>query len=175
MYHFARPDNRFAESQDGYANGVAEGEHAARTAFDLGLVERALPIAIDLEKYSGKDSGGKPIANVEQRDDMVRGMVDTIVRLTARRPVVYTGAGFWGYQHSPELALELRERGVLLWLVNYSRAADPPKSIAGWPWSIWQWSGGGEFEFADPWPGLPAPIDRNRYRGSVEEFSGLVG
>jgi GH25 family lysozyme M1 (1,4-beta-N-acetylmuramidase) len=175
MYHFARPDNRFVESQDGYANGVSEGEHAARTAFELGLVERELPIALDLEKYSGKDSAGKPIANTQQRDDMVRGTVDTIERLTGRLPVVYTGAGFWGYQHSQWLADELHDRGVLLWLVSYSRASDPPKTITGWPWSFWQWSGGGDFEFAEAWPGLPSPIDRNRYRGSASEFAGLVG
>ena len=174
MYHFARPDNRFAESQDGYANGVAEGEHAARTAFELGLVRDALPIALDLEKYSGKDANGKPRANTEQRDDMVRGMVDATERLTGALPCVYTGAGFWGYQHSAELAVELRERGVLLWLVAYSRQADPPKSIDGWPWSFWQWSGGGDYAFADPWPGLPHPIDRNRYRGSASELAGLV-
>lgn len=169
MYHFARPDNRFRETNDGYTSGAYEGEHAAATAIDLGLAHLCLPVAIDLEKYTDKGT-----AVTEQRDDFVRGLVHMLMSELGRPPVIYAGAKFWDYQHSAGLAVELRELGFPLWLVSYSLAADPPRSIPGWPWSFWQWSGGGELAFADPWPGLPAPIDRNRYRGTNAEFSALV-
>ena len=68
------------------------------------------------------------------------------------------------------LAEELHARGVLLWLVKYGTARDPSDTIDGWPWGVWQWSGGGQSAHADPWPGLPHPIDRNRYRGSLAEL-----
>lgn len=170
MYHFARPDNRFRESDDGFANGVAEGEFASRTAIEHNAIRGCLPIALDLEVYTDKGE-----VTTEQRDDYVRGFIDTVERLTGRLPVVYTGPVFWGYQHSLALADELRVGDLLLWLVQYSPAVDPPKTIEGWPWSFWQWSGGDDYVYAEPWPGLPSPIDRNRYRGSAPELASLVG
>ncbi len=171
MYHVARPDNRFRSSSDGFGNGCVEAKHAIATATDLGVVwYGSLPIVLDLEKYVPADLN----TTVEQRDDFVRGLVATIWDVQNRLPIVYTGATYWKYQHSSELARELRDRGVLLWQVDYTRAADPGEAIAGWPWTIWQHSGGGQFAYADPIPGLPHPIDQNVYRGSVEELRGLV-
>lgn len=163
MYHFARPDNRFAQSADGYANGQAEGEFAVETAKALGVAgEDCLPIALDLEKYAPSST------TTAQRVDFVRGMVDAVERDVGRLPAIYTGANYWRYQQSPELAAELNERGVRLWLVNYTDKQEPTRTIPGWDWTVWQWSGGSEFAFADPWPGLPHPIDRNRFRGKLE-------
>jgi GH25 family lysozyme M1 (1,4-beta-N-acetylmuramidase) len=171
MYHFARPDNRFKSSSDGYANGVAEGEHAAATAIALGLAWRgSLPVAIDLEKYTPDEL---KITDA-QRDAFVRGMVDTLETRLGRLPVIYTGCTFWGYQHSAELAHELRDRGVLLWLVSYTAKPDPAESISGWPWWGWQHSGGGDSFTAIAWPGLPHPVDQNIYRGTEAELRGLV-
>lgn len=172
MYHFARPDNRFKVSPNGLTNGIAEGTHAASTAIDLGVAfAGSLPIAIDLEKYTPPELG----ITDAQRDAFVLGMVSAIEQITGRLPIVYTGSVFWGFQHSQALAVELRRRGVLLWLVQYSREADPPKPIAGWPWSVWQHSGGGEFAFAPPIAGLPSPVDQNVYRGSEAELRSLAG
>jgi lysozyme len=172
MYHFARPDNRFTADCDGYLHGVSEGEWAAKTATALGLAwSGSLPVAIDLEKYTPDTL---EVSDAE-RDDFVRGMVDTLFSRLGRLPVVYAGSTYWGYQHSAALAEELRGRGVLLWLVNYGSAPDPAKSIGGWPWSVWQHSGGGDSCYAEPFPGLPHPIDRNVYRGTMGELRGLVG
>jgi GH25 family lysozyme M1 (1,4-beta-N-acetylmuramidase) len=171
MYHFARPDNRFANNPNGTENGQAEGEHAARTAIDLGVAfAGSLPIAIDLEKYTPRQLG----ITDAQRDAFVLAMVDTLEAMTGRLPVIYTGAVFWSQQHTVEMAKQLRARGVPLWLVKYDRAVDPSTSIPGWPWSVWQHSGGGDFAFAPALPGLPSPIDQNIYRGTLAELRGLV-
>jgi GH25 family lysozyme M1 (1,4-beta-N-acetylmuramidase) len=57
----------------------------------------------------------------------------------------------------------------------YTSKADPTESVEGWPWSMWQHSGGGDSCYAEPFPGLPHPIDRNVYRGTAGELRGLVG
>jgi GH25 family lysozyme M1 (1,4-beta-N-acetylmuramidase) len=148
------------------------GEHAADTAIALGLAWRgSLPVAIDLENYT-LDADKVTDA---QRDEFVRGMVDTLERRLGRLPIMYVGATFWGYQQTNALAQELHTRGVPLWLVNYSPEADTDESIFGWPHAVWQFSGGGDHCFADPWPGLPHPVDQNRYRGTLAELRGLAG
>ena len=172
VYHFARPDNRFAASPNGYANGVLEGEHAATTAVMLGAAwAGSLPVALDLEKYTPRELG----ITDEQRGAFVLGMVNTVEQRLGRLPVIYTGANYWGYQMPASLAGELHERGVPLWLVNYEKASQPSASIPDWPWSVWQRSGGGDFVTRPPIDGLPHPIDQNSYRGTMAELRGLAG
>jgi lysozyme len=170
-YHFARPDNRFKESSDGRLNGATEAAWAAAQAMKVGAVGSGfLPFALDLEKYTERGE-----VTTAQRDDFARGFIDEFEAITKTLPCVYTGPTFWGYQHSPEFAEELHARGVMLWLVQYGSGPDPDDTIPGWPWGVWQWSGGRKFEYADPWPGLPSPIDRNRYRGTLAELRARVG
>lgn len=172
MFHVARPDRRFAESRDARRNGRVEGEFAAETALSLGVAgPGSLPVVLDLEKYTPTSLG----ITDAQRDEMVRAMVDTVEAWLGRLPIVYTGQDFWASQHTAALALELRERGVLLWQVDYRRGGiEPGEAIAGWPWSFWQHSGGGDFAYAPPVPGLPPPVDQNIYRGTLEELRGLL-
>lgn len=172
VFHFAQPANRRAEDSDLYAGGEVEGRHAFAVARDMGALAGHLPIALDLEWGGYKF---KQPTTVEDRDSFVRGFVDTVERLAGRPPVVYVGARFWRAKHSPGLALELAERGCLLWLIGYTRAAKPKREIDGWPWAIWQWSGGGPVELAEPTPGLPRPIDRNRARMTLGELHALAG
>lgn len=166
MYHVARPDNR-DPSGPWREDGRIEGEHAAATAIALGVAGPGhLPVAIDLEKYT--------TITDEQRDDFVRGLVDALERELGRLPLIYTGPNYWASQHTSGFASELRARGVLLWQVTYTPAGDPPRAIAGWPWSFWQYSGGGDFAYAPPIPGLPNPVDQNVYRGTMAELRGLA-
>lgn len=179
MYHVARPVNRFNESNNATVNGMREAEHAIATALALGVAYNALPIAIDLEKYTPAELG----VTDAQRCEFVRAMVDTIAGAFGRKPVVYAGSTYWGYQLTPEFATELRNGGVPLWLVNYTANADPTRTIGGWPWSMWQHSGGRaragspsgqDFATAPPWPGLPDPVDQNVYRGTIAELRALA-
>ena len=172
MYHFARPDNRFKTCADGAANGRAEAEHAIDTAKSLGLAWcGALPVAIDHEKYT---DAALNITDA-QRDAFLLAMIDTIDAALGRVPILYAGANIIKFQHTPGLPEQLRQRGVLLWLVNYTRNPDPEREVPGLPWSIWQHSGGGDFAYAAPVPGLPTPIDQNVYRGTAGAFAALLG
>lgn len=169
LYHFGRPDNRFRESSDGWRNGLLEASWAASQSFKLGGVHGCLPLMLDLEKYTDQGT-----VTTEQRADYVRGFLAEYEACTGVLPCVYAGPTYWGYQHSPEFAAELHGRGVLLVLAKYGTGPDPSDEIGGWPWGVWQWSGGGDFAYADPWPGLPHPIDRLRYRGSFGELEGRL-
>lgn len=175
VYHFARPDNRFREMTTlSRANALAAGEreaawllaclHASATSVDL-------PPAIDLEKYTATKG-----VSAELRGYFVRGLVSEVRRCWGRSPIIYTGDEYWRYQMPLELAAELRALGCPLWLVSYSAAAEPShnEKIPTWPWSIWQCSGGRAHAFAPSIPGLPYPIDVNRYRGTLDELRGLA-
>ena len=71
-YHFARPDNRFKESDNGRHNGQTEAAWAAAMALRQGALGRGcLPFALDLEKYTEQ---GK--VTTAQRDDFARGIID---------------------------------------------------------------------------------------------------
>lgn len=175
VYHFARPDNRIKEVRDGLEAGRREGGWFASRALAVDAVRGCLPPALDLEKYAGDDSHGSASWRTAWRGDFVRGLVGEVACRTGRAPIVYTGANYWRHQMPAELAEELRASGVLLWLVNYRATdKDPATAIPGWPWSIWQWSGGGAYDFAKRWPGLPKPVDRNRWRGSAVELRALA-
>ena len=170
-YHFARPDNRFRETSDGRAAGereatwMLESLHACRAPISL-------PPAIDLERYTERGR-----VTSEQRGDFVRAMVGEILRYWGRAPTIYTGDEYWRFQMPAELAGELRAMGCALWLVSYTAREEPgeTETIRGWPWALWQWSGGGKYSIAPQIDGLPHPIDVNRYRGSVAELSGWGG
>lgn len=74
----------------------------------------------------------------------------------------------------PGLADELRAMGCPLWLAKYSKEPEPPKTVKRYPWSLWQWSGGGKWAYAPQVDGLPKVVDANRYRGTLDEFQGLM-
>ncbi len=171
VYHVARPDNRFLESSDGRRGGEREALWLLRCLGELPRCARQLPPALDFEKYTK----GKSVTKA-QRGAFARELVRIVKMETGRAPIVYTGDDYWRGQMPPDLADELRADGCPLWLVDYTSAPDPraKEVIEGWPWSIWQWSGGGNFAHAQPMPGLPHPIDRNRYRGSLAELRGLI-
>lgn len=167
VFHFARPDNRFGESpRDGVAAGAREAAWMLRCLGDAKLERDDLPPALDLEKYTTAPDNA-------WRRDFVRGFVDTIEAGWGRVPVLYTGPNFWRYQLPREFAAELRGRGVPLWMVNYTADVDPTLAIPALPWTWWQYSGSEAVAHARPIPGLPFPVDVNRYRGTLAELDAL--
>lgn len=167
VYHAARPDYRFDvyEIADGREAGRIEAEHTLRCYEAAGLCGE--PMAIDHEVVSEKSTA-------EQRGDYVLGLAEVIVAELGPQ-LVYTGDDYWRAQIPRGTEVVLRSRGWALWLADHTTAAEPrtKEVIHGWPWSIWQWSGGKKTAFAKPVPGLPSPVDMNRYRGSLAELRGL--
>lgn len=172
VYHFAHPDFRFDVHgmKDGREAGRVEAAHALAVYKREHLHPHFNPLVIDYEKRAKS-------ATDQMRADYLRSMVEMVIDELGRPPIIYTGDDVWRSQMPAGFAAELRGLGCILWLASYTRAAEPAGNevIPGWPWSIWQWSGGGKGDYADPVPGLPDPIDMNRYRGSRAELRGLFG
>ena len=170
-YHFARPDNR-----SGRSGGETEGRWFARQllASEVNLDQNFLPPALDYEKYN--DDGA------QSNEEWVQGFLDVVEQETGRRPMIYTGPNVWMYQ----LGNSARFIEYGLWEVDYDRSgaengATPtpmPKNdnTASWPWTLWQWSGGGDFAYAPPVPGVPGTgiCDVNRFNGTLEELAALA-
>ena len=173
-YHFARLDTRFAEGWSGTQAGQAEAEWAALAARRENAVFEHRPMALDLERYRLRDANGNPIQGSEPPkdwcDDYLRGFVTAYEQANGHLPDAYLGPKQFAQYHTPEVAIELRERGVSLWLARPDgpAAVDPSVIIDGWPWAVWQYTHEGTH------PGLPTPVDLNRYRGTARELRALV-
>lgn len=180
-YHFARPDLR---SDWGRRAGELEGRWFASVLNRRPDFEGCLPLWLDWEKYTGT-----PPDNSQQvRDNQawIEGFVDVVRNETGQPVGIYTGRNVWEGT--------LRNLGdsfsdLPLWQVDYSEdgaepAAQParlPKrtSLPPWPWTLWQWSGGGQFAFGPKVPGVPmtgksAVVDINRFDGSLDDLRRLA-
>lgn len=155
-YMFARPD-----SVGGAADGKAEAEDFCDVLQAVGGYDRgAGPPAIDYEKYSGK---GVPM-NLQYIDASVKTIQDTL----GRDPCIYTGENIWEYQTGGSD----KWTDLALWLVYYSRGAYPTEAMADMPWAefgMWQWSGGGDYAYAEPVPGI-GQCDVNWFGGDERAF-----
>lgn len=171
-YHFARPDIR-----SGRAGGELEGKWFSKTLLQLGadtLANNFLPPALDYEKYNEDGAASN--------QNWVSGFLEVVENETGRRPMIYTGPNVWMYQLGN--TAQFSESG--LWEVDYSASgADPdgaptpmPKNdnTASWPYSIWQWSGGGDSAHAGPVPGIPGSgvCDVNRFSGTLVELASFA-
>jgi len=163
-YHFARPS-----STGGRSDGEAEAKDFARALRAAGYVEskRTLPPALDWEEYPDR-----PIAsNLE----WIEGFVHVIEGELGRSPMIYTGKNVWNYTTS--------NSGVWthlpLWQVSYTAGAAPAKGLPWAKWTIWQWSGGGDANFAAKTDqptvsGIQGAVDRNRYWGNEASLQALA-
>ena len=155
-YMFARPD-----SIGGAADGAAEAEDFCEALKAVGGYDRgAGPPMIDYEKYSGQGV----TANLQYIDACVKTIQDSL----GRDPIIYTGDTIWDYQTGNS------DRWVqlALWLVDYREAPYPTSAMESLPWetfAIWQWSGGGDFAYADPVPGI-GQCDTNWWGGDKLAF-----
>jgi GH25 family lysozyme M1 (1,4-beta-N-acetylmuramidase) len=155
-YMFARPD-----SVGGAADGQAEAEDFCDVLKAVGGYDRGAgaPV-IDYEKYSGQGTS----ANLQYIDACVKTIQDQL----GRDPMIYTGDTIWGYQTGNSDAWT----DLALWLVEYSRADYPTSAMENLKWdrfAMWQWSGGGDFAYAEPVPGI-GQCDVNWWGGSQAEF-----
>lgn len=169
-YHFARMDLR---PDQGRVAGELEARWMCQVLKEAGgYGDGALPPALDWEKY-----GGTSTLNIE----WIQGFVDVIEAELGRRPMIYTGPNVWYYTTNDS------DRFVEydLWEVKYSASGSDPQATPPqmprkdnrkrWCWKIWQWSGGGDFNYYKPQygdiPGVPSgTADVNRFNGTIEEL-----
>lgn len=172
-YHFARPDNRTGRSGgETEARWFCEVLNEAANEYGFSIQENFLEPALDFEVYS--DSTGTD--NIP----WIEGFLHVLNEETARGGMIYTGPNVWMYEVSNTDTFN----NVPLWEITYSaRGSDPdaqpirmPKNDPDkeyWEWSLWQWSGGGDYdyyhrEFGDI-PGIPSGIaDVDRVNGGEE-------
>lgn len=178
-YHFARPDNR-----TGRAGGETEGRWFSQILRDVSA-ELGFPIdggflepALDFEKYSDQN-GSTNIPWIE-------GFLDVLESETGRNGMVYTGPNVWMY----EVSNTDEFNDWPLWEVTYSSqgsdpAAQPPRMPKNepdkeyWEWTLWQWSGGGDYayyyrQFGNI-AGIPGGIaDVNRLNGGEDRLRELA-
>lgn len=169
-YHFARPDNR-----TGRSGGETEGRwfsqvlNEVSTEYGFSIESDFLEPALDFEKYS--DSSGT------QNIPWIEGFLHVLEEETGRHGMIYTGPNIWMY----EVSNTDQFRNLPLWEVTYSSqgsnpTASPPRMPKNdpakeeWVWTLWQWSGGGDYayynrQFGDI-PGIPSGVaDVNRLNG----------
>jgi lysozyme len=148
-YHFARPD---------LSSGAAQAAFFVRHGGAWRPDSRTLPPALDLE-YDPHDrrqgpydrrqgcyglSGARTVA-------WIRAFSDEVLRLTGRRPVLYTTAHWWDTCTGGSRAFGADHA---LWIARHG--SGPGTLPAGWStWTFWQYDTGG---------GLPG--DRNLFNGS---------
>lgn len=169
-YHFCRP------SSDGSPqDGEDEARDFCKALKDLGGLEGMLPPAIDFEEYS--DNG--PRENVP----WIQRFVEVVRSELGRDPIVYTGAFVWRWEVR-DAAIDADEdkwMDLPLWVVRYTRNRSiDPLTRGGYrlpwkAWDIWQWSGGGDFAFHGPVPGVKGVVDVNRFAGDEDDLARLCG
>ena len=160
LYHFARPDLRI-----GRKGGETEGWNFVEVARSLGNTDSGcLPPMLDFEKYSESDS--------KDNIPWIQGWLDVVEGELGRPAGIYTGANIWRYEVGDTAAFSDR----CLWQVDYTATRSEPKTIAGgaWRWSFWQWSGGGDYAYNGPVPGVSGACDVNRFNGDQAALDGLA-
>jgi GH25 family lysozyme M1 (1,4-beta-N-acetylmuramidase) len=159
-YHFARPS-----STGGSADGEAEARDFCAVLKKGGhYSEGALPPALDFEEYSDSDGN--------QNIPWIKAFVNVVQQELGRQPMIYTGANVWRY----EVANTSEFIELPLWQVYYSSSATKPTTMP-WPaWTFWQWSGGGQYAYHGPVPGIPGSgvCDVNRFNGGEDALAALA-
>ncbi|MCX4241705.1 GH25 family lysozyme [Paraliomyxa miuraensis] len=175
-YHFARPDNR--TSMPGREAGQTEAKWFCSVLKQVGSTGAgSLPPMVDWEKWAGK---------ADRNRDWLEGFIDVVSNELGRVPGIYTGPDVWEGTTGNWDGLVGK---VALWQVKYDAGgADPSatgpknrliKGSAVWPWTIWQWSGGGDFDYYGKTfgavPGVQGGIaDVDRFDGTAEQLLALA-
>jgi GH25 family lysozyme M1 (1,4-beta-N-acetylmuramidase) len=152
-YHFARPDTTPR------GTGEIDAADEARSFCDTIGTDFDLPPALDWEKYPG--------LSTQENLEWIKTFLSIVRTRTRRRPVVYTGRNVWRFTTGDADLSAIAD----LWLVQYSPDPKTPRPIAKGKWSptLWQWSGGGEFNFSG------RGIDCNRFLGDEQAFERFCG
>ncbi len=143
-YHYARPQASLQSAVD-QANYFVAVAGTTRQAGDLAPM-------LDLE-----DDGGLSPAQLVA---WTHTWLDTVARLTGRRPVIYTYAYFW----RTAMADDQGFTGYPLFPPDYHDRSGQSQPLmplpGGWQrWTFWQYTDAGQV------PGISGPVDLDRYNG----------
>jgi len=144
-YHFARPSRGSAARQARYFVRKA-GRFQGRGV---------LPPVLDLESR-----GSLGVAGLRQ---WTRTWLQTVTRLTGRRPMIYTSPYFW----QTALGNAQGFTDYRLWVANYGTSH--PQVPGGWKrWTFWQRSNTGRIN------GISGAVDINRFNGTRAQLARLA-
>lgn len=165
-YHFGDPSAiRAMNLADLAADARAEATHyldARRRTFLA--ASPGLPDVLDLEQaYQANLSsaawaalGGTGGSRAELCALWCLFWLEHVQSATGVRPMIYSGK--WAvdaYLARAPKSLQSKLFTYKLWLASYNSGAEPKRQIAGWPWSVWQYSGTGAC------PGVDGKVDLN--------------
>jgi lysozyme len=116
-----------------------------------------LPPVLDIE-VSGEKSSSVIASGIQQ-------WLDAVEKALGRRPIIYTGPGFW----NSALAGSDAFSGYPLWVAHYT--SDPAPSLPkGFPgFHFWQYSQSGKF------PGIGGSVDMDWFNGTTADLRALAG
>jgi GH25 family lysozyme M1 (1,4-beta-N-acetylmuramidase) len=136
-YHFARPQYPLSSAvlQARYFVSVTGSMHGYGD----------LPPVLDLES-----TGGLPPADLAS---WTQSWLSEVERLTARRPIIYTGYYFWN-----DNVQSTAFGGYRLWMARYTSAPSPHPLPSSWPtWTFWQYTSSASV------PGIVGNVDMNTF------------
>ncbi len=136
-YHFARPQYPLSSAvlQARYFVSVTGSMHGYGD----------LPPVLDLES-----TGGLPPADLAS---WTQSWLSEVERLTARRPIIYTGYYFWN-----DNVKSTAFGGYRLWMARYTSASSPHPLPSSWPtWTFWQYTSSASV------PGIVGNVDMNTF------------
>lgn len=163
-YHFGDPSaKRPMDLGDLAADANAEADHYLEAR--RGILGKAdLPDVLDVERmYSHRLTakawaaiGGTSAERMRRCALWCLTWLERVQAATGRRPMVYSARWAWQayLQHAPAALLE-RLTSYPLWLASYNSGAGPARTVTGWDWSVWQFSGSGKL------PGVDGKVDLN--------------
>jgi lysozyme len=163
-YHFLVPDLDGRKQAETFINNL-KGDPGE------------LPPVLDLEE------GSKKITNAGQYAEFALAWLTAVEDALGRRPIIYTGAGFWNFRMLINGKYPPWAPTYDLWSASYPlRDGAPPleqitankfKPLIPKSWTthtVWQYSERGRVDGVVNPDGKPGNVDLNVFRGSVDEM-----
>lgn len=158
-YHFCHTKN----------NAVMEADHFVKT---VGRLDPSDMLVLDIED-------DKNVLSPEQFLNWTSEFVEAVGALACVTPIIYTGGPYFdkhGGKPSEKWIEELSR--FPLWLAAYTKTPDKyvPAIWKNKGWTIWQRSGDLAAKGESPFrvPGINCVVDKNQYRGSIEELDAFA-
>ncbi len=147
-YHYAQPSTAAGDA-------VAEARWYVSKAGPMNKPGH-LPPVLDLEEHNGMSTA--------QMQAWTRAWLDEVQKLTGRKPMIYTSAGFWNARVNSSAF-----GSYPLQVAHFTSDATPNLPVGWSNWTLWQYTESGTVA------GIPAKTDHNRFRGTAAQLRALAG